>query len=201
MGDFEVVPASAHRRARWANNGGWTSEIVARPFAARSPEPRSPEPGVPTEWAWRLSVADVDTPGQFSIFENVDRTISLLRGNGFCLTHDHGLGTVIDVQFVPYEFDGGVITHCALVDGPVQDLNLMVHRANEPMSLRFVTLTAERATSLVDVDALVVVDGHAVFADQNLGYLDAVVASQTATMLEVKSRARTAVVAVVSRDR
>ena len=83
--DVEVLPASRHTRMRWANGGGWTTEIIAQPSSAH--------------WDWRLSVADVEVAGPFSSFPGIDRSIALLRGSGFALTVGDHDEQVIDVPF------------------------------------------------------------------------------------------------------
>ena len=178
---------------RWVNGGGWTSEIVVVPLVEQPPG--NPESG---QFAWRLSVADVETPGPFSTFKDADRTIALLRGNGFSLTHGQLSGVPMDVPFVPYEFDGALNTHCELIDGPVQDLNLMVHRSSAQMSLSFAWLTAGQPLRLDGIAALVVVDGFVPLGGYRLGYLDAVIAPGTGRDLTIESLSDAAVVAVVS---
>ena len=118
MTDFEVRLATGHRRMRWANGGGWTTEIVAEPSSDR--------------WAWRLSVADVEVDGPFSLFPGIDRTIALLHGAGFALTIGGRDEHVIDTPFQPFDFPGEAATSCRLIGGPVQDLNLM----SDPRSAR-----------------------------------------------------------------
>jgi uncharacterized protein len=129
---------------RWLNGGGWTSEIVAWPD--------------PTNWQWRLSIADVERAGPFSTFPDVDRTIALLVGEGFSLTVGESQPVTIAKRYDPFEFRGDDITVCALVDGPVQDLNLMVRRSTPPKRVEFVEVV--KSVELVGVDIVVVVSGH-----------------------------------------
>lgn len=158
-------------------------------------------PTAPPDWAWRLSVADVAASGPFSTFHNVDRTIALLRGNGFDLAH--GSCTIFRLRepYVPNEFDGAATTHCDLVDGPVQDLNLMVHQSSAAMSLQFVAIGTGLTVRIDNVAALVVVDGCVTESAHELGYLDAVVATGDSGSLAIESQGGPAVVAVVSRHR
>ena len=53
---------------RWANGGGWTRTLLAWPDPAR--------------WALRISVADVEQAGPFSVFPGVDRWFAVLEGDG-----------------------------------------------------------------------------------------------------------------------
>ncbi len=160
MIDLDLLPAAHHRRMRWANGGGWTTEIIVEPPNGH--------------WEWRLSVADVDVAGPFSLFPGVDRRIALLRGAGFGLTVGGRDEEVIDVPFHPFDFAGDETTTCRLLDGPVQDLNLMTTRGSVARSLDFIRIPPRSAIDLNDVDLLLVVAGRARVAGRDLGYLDAI---------------------------
>ena len=160
MTDFEILPAEGHRRMRWSNGGGWTTEIIAVPSRRH--------------WDWRLSVADVEAAGPFSLFPGVDRRIALLRGAGFALTVGEGDEQVVDTPFQPFEFSGDETTSCRLIDGPVQDLNLMARRSSVPRCLDFVHLAPLAEVKLSDVDLVVVVAGRVQIGGRDLGYLDAI---------------------------
>ncbi|MEO8654787.1 MAG: HutD family protein [Ramlibacter sp.] len=98
----------------WRNGGGVTRELAAWP-------------AVGADWTWRISVAEVATSGPFSRFEGVQRWFAVLGGNGVSLKlpdAEHRL----TVASAPLEFDGGVTVDCRLLDGPTQDLNLMVRQ-------------------------------------------------------------------------
>jgi uncharacterized protein len=142
---------------RWANGGGWTSEIVAWPS--------------PTNWEWRLSVADVEQAGPFSTFPDIDRTIALLEGNGFALTVGEHPTMSITERYSPFEFRGDDETMCALIDGPVQDLNLMVRRSTLTKRLEFAEVTTP--SQLVGVDAVLVLSGHVRIDGHRLERFDA----------------------------
>jgi environmental stress-induced protein Ves len=73
------TPAVA-RRVPWKNGLGATIEIATDAAA----------PG--GEWTWRLSIADVPSPAQFSAFPGVDRFIACLAGPGLHLEHGEPLG-------------------------------------------------------------------------------------------------------------
>ena len=63
------LPAHEYRRERWRNERGWTREIHRHPEGA-------------AEWAWRVSIAEIDHDAPFSAFPGVDRELVLLHGNG-----------------------------------------------------------------------------------------------------------------------
>jgi environmental stress-induced protein Ves len=81
---------------------------------------------------------------------------------------------VIDVPFRPFEFAGDEATTCRLLDGPVQDLNLMTTRGSAPRRLDFIHIEPQSTIDLSDVDVLVVVSGRARVEGHELGYLDAI---------------------------
>jgi uncharacterized protein len=143
---------------RWANGGGSTTEIVAWPDR--------------DEWQWRLSVADVDRDGPFSTFPSVDRTIALLQGNGFALTIADTAERIVSQPYATLRFSGEAPTTCRLIDGPVQDLNLMVRADATPRTLRFVTVG--EPAELTGFDIAVVVAGQLHVGGDTLTYLDAI---------------------------
>ena len=106
----QVVPQA------WRNGGGQTRELLAWPTAA--------------DWKLRISRADIEASGPFSAFAGVQRWFVVLSGRGVVLhmpspdgrTQDHAL----QPGHAPLHFDGGLAPGCTLIDGPTQDLNLMV---------------------------------------------------------------------------
>ena len=96
---------------RWRNGGGWTRELFASP------------PGA--DRRVRVSVAEVEADGPFSVFPGVQRWFCVLSGGGVELTVD-ARALLLKVGDAPVGFDGGAPTNCRLIDGPTRDLNLMV---------------------------------------------------------------------------
>lgn len=155
---YTVLRAADHRKMRWLNGGGWTSEIIAWPHSEN--------------WEWRLSVADIEQGGPFSVFADVDRTIALLQGSGFVLTVEDLPPVTIERPYEPFDFRGDQPTTCSLLGGPVQDLNLMVRRSSTPRHLRFVEIID--TVELVDIELAIVVSGRLRVNGHCLSRLDAI---------------------------
>ncbi|MFD0462192.1 HutD family protein [Microvirga aerilata] len=71
-------------RVAWKNGGGTTAEVAAFPEGS----------GFDT-FGWRISMADVESDGPFSVFPDIDRTLIVVEGNGIEL----------DVEGVPFRLD------------------------------------------------------------------------------------------------
>ena len=113
----------------WRNGGGVTREIYRTPLDTPA-------------FDWRLSLATIDRPGPFSIFEHYERTLVLARGAGIELNFGpHGKARLARLgQLVA--FDGGCATVCTLLDGPSTDLNLIVSNARAKSQSRVVQVLA-----------------------------------------------------------
>jgi uncharacterized protein len=155
---YTLLPAVDHRKMKWLNGGGWTSEIIAWPHL--------------NNWEWRLSVADIVQDGPFSIVPDVDRTIALIQGNGFALTAENRPMATITSRYEPFGFRGDEPINCSLLNGPVQDLNLMVRRSTPPRHLCFIEVT--NTMELIDFELVVVLSGRPNLGDHHLSRLDAI---------------------------
>ncbi|ARJ70106.1 HutD family protein [Paracoccus contaminans] len=100
----------------WKNGGGVTREIAAHP------------PGAGLEdFDWRLSMAEIASDGPFSAFPGIDRTLTVIEGDGLAL--DFGAGAVDLPALRPLAFPGEAPVAARLRGGPVTDLNVMTRRA------------------------------------------------------------------------
>ncbi len=98
----------------WRNGGGRTRELLAWPNAK--------------DWRVRVSVAEIEQDGPFSAFPGVERAFAVLSGSGVVLgllTGDRRIACDGEAA----SFPGEAAPFCRLIDGPTQDLNLMVRRA------------------------------------------------------------------------
>jgi environmental stress-induced protein Ves len=101
----------------WRNGGGVTRELAMWPDAG--------------DWAWRMSVADVDKSGPFSKFDGIDRWFAVLEGAGVQLDVA-GVPHTVTAGDAPLFFDGSATTACELIAGKTRDFNLMVRRGGKP---------------------------------------------------------------------
>lgn len=152
----QLLRAADYRRMRWKNGGGWTSEIASAPAA-------DPESG----FAWRVSIADVESDGAFSTFPDCDRHIAVLEGAGMELQFEEGPPARLDQRLRFFSFAGEARTYGRLLAGPVRDFNVIVRRAeyaaevlHRPLVGPMVFLPDPATTWLVHV-----VGGHAALKD------------------------------------
>lgn len=103
---------------RWRNGGGTTRELLAWP------------PG--DSWRVRVSVADVERDGPFSMYPGVSRWFAVLQGAGVELTVQ-GRPHRLQRGDAPLTFAGDAATECRLINGPTRDLNLMLRAASGAM--------------------------------------------------------------------
>ena len=114
-----VLRASGYARMRWKNGAGWTSEILK----VHQGEDRDTN-----DWAWRLSIAEIETDAPFSAFPGVDRELVLLSGNGLRLRFDDGGSHSLLPPHSKLRFAGERPAFGELIDGPTRDFNLMWKR-------------------------------------------------------------------------
>lgn len=115
---MRILRASDYRSMPWKNGGGVTTEIAVSPTDA----------GL-DEFDWRISMANVAADGPFSLFSGIDRTLSILEGEGIVLTIDGGEPRTLDRGSPPLSFPADRATSAKLVSGRITDLNVMTRRA------------------------------------------------------------------------
>jgi environmental stress-induced protein Ves len=114
---MHVIRAADCKRMPWKNSVGETVEIAIAPIGA----------GL-EDFAWRLSMAHVDTDGPFSAFAGVDRTLAVVDGEGLTLAIQGRASITLTKQSEPLTFPGDVATSAVRVNGRVTDLNVMTRR-------------------------------------------------------------------------
>jgi environmental stress-induced protein Ves len=125
--DFTFMP--------WKNGGGSTVELYKVPRLNQ-------EEG----FYFRLSVANVEKDGPFSIFPGIDRTLICLSGEGFKLKFNHHEKILkpLDIS----EFRGEEEIYCELVNGPCQDFNVMVDRSWGKVSMEIKQIRPQKIEHL-----------------------------------------------------
>jgi environmental stress-induced protein Ves len=95
----------------WRNGGGSTQELLAWP--------------APAAWLLRISVARIDASGPFSAYPGIERWFAVLSGEGVVLRFA-ARRALLSAGSEPMRFEGAAAPQCELLEGPTQDLNLMV---------------------------------------------------------------------------
>jgi uncharacterized protein len=106
-----------YHRMPWKNGGGESCEIAA-----------FPETLDVDGFGWRISMAVVASDGPFSIFPSVDRTLTILDGDGLLLTVGEQMALLLDHNSEPLTFPADIATSASLTGGAVTDLNVMTRR-------------------------------------------------------------------------
>ena len=114
---MQVLRAESYRSMPWKNGGGVTTEIIVSPVGA----------GL-DDFDWRVSMAKVESGGPFSSFAGIDRTLSVLEGEGIILSIADKVPARLDNASPPLPFPADVSTDATLIDGPIVDLNVMTRR-------------------------------------------------------------------------
>jgi environmental stress-induced protein Ves len=141
-----IVRAATQRRERWRNGGGWTSTIACGRVDDLTVAGSD-------DWDWRLSIADIEADGPFSVFPGIDRVLVLLDGGGIELAFADGERACLRQTLAQIAFAGEDKVHCALIAGPTRDFNLMWRRQRLCADLRVASL-AEAAAALAAPAAL-----------------------------------------------
>ncbi|RLP77215.1 HutD family protein [Xanthobacter tagetidis] len=114
---MRIIRSAEGRRMPWKNGGGETVEIACFPEGA----------GL-NDFGWRVSSARVAVAGPFSLFPGVDRTLSVLTGDGLMLDFADGAEVRLDLASAPYAFPADVPVAGTPLGGPITDLNVMTRR-------------------------------------------------------------------------
>ncbi|RVD58769.1 HutD family protein [Mesorhizobium sp. M2D.F.Ca.ET.185.01.1.1] len=114
---MRILRAAGYRVMPWKNGGGTTTEIAVLPDGA----------GL-DDFDWRVSMARVETSGPFSSFAGIDRTLSVLEGEGIVLDIAGQPPARLTKASAPLAFPGDVPTGATLIGGPITDLNVMTRR-------------------------------------------------------------------------
>lgn len=114
---MRIIRAADCKVMPWKNGGGTTTEIAVAPEGASL-----------GDFEWRISMAHVGQDGPFSSFPGIDRTLSVLTGNGIRLVFGDGETVSLDRATTPFFFAADRAVDGVLVDGAIDDLNVMSRR-------------------------------------------------------------------------
>ncbi|MFJ4143297.1 HutD family protein [Pseudomonas sp. NPDC089734] len=108
----QILRATDYPRMPWKNGGGSTEEIAR-------------DAGQDLDgFGWRLSIADIEASGDFSVFAGYQRIISVIQGMGMTLDVDGVISRPL-LPSDPFAFSGDSHVSCSLLDGPIRDFNLI----------------------------------------------------------------------------
>lgn len=116
---MKIIRASEYKVMPWKNGGGETAEIAAFPEGASM-----------QDFGWRVSMAKVTENGPFSLFRDIDRTLSILEGQSMALTIDGAAPEVLTKDSEPLAFAADVPVSATLPEGEIRDLNVMTRRGS-----------------------------------------------------------------------
>ncbi|MBK3745759.1 HutD family protein [Paraburkholderia aspalathi] len=101
----------------WKNGGGVTVEIAIHPQGASV-----------DNFDWRISTATVSADGPFSVFTGIDRTLSVLDGDGIVLVVAGLNDKILKGVTAPFSFPADSATSAKLIGSAITDLNVMTRR-------------------------------------------------------------------------
>lgn len=185
---MKILPAAGYRRMPWKNGKGETIEIAIFPPTATV-----------DDFDWRISMAPVVADGPFSRFEEIDRTLSILSGEGMALSVEGMAPVILGTQSEPFSFPGDQKTDAILQAGPITDLNVMTRRGR----LSHHVMRMANGGSVVprpEVDTtIVVVTQAARLRDRLLAPLDAILlsADEAGETFEIASDAPLFVISIL----
>ncbi|MGO2368091.1 MAG: HutD/Ves family protein [Serratia sp. (in: enterobacteria)] len=119
--DFASLPVTP-----WRNGGGETREIACWPAGSQ-------------DFNWRASIATIAQDGPFSAFTGIDRSITLLEGDGVHLLSDGQIDHHLSQVGEPFAFSGDVALNATLLGGSSQDFNIMTRRGHWAANVQRVT--------------------------------------------------------------
>ena len=131
---LHLRPSDA-RRVPWKNGRGFTDELALWPRGA------SFEKG---DFLWRISKAAVEESGPFSSFPGFDRLLVLTSGAGLMLEHGAEAPRTRLERHVAYRFSGDWPTKAALIDGRVEDFNVLCRRGSARAEVEVWTASGQR---------------------------------------------------------
>lgn len=166
---MNIVRYSDLDESLWINGGGRVKVIASGGIGRDG----TVSFGSGNRWDWRLSIADVGQPGDFSPLPGVGRILTVVDGGPLHLTIN-GKSRMAS-PFQPLAFDGSLPTRAALPKGPVKNLNLMCRKGHAGGSVSIIPLQEHL---LLPHQAIVLLEGQACAGTKKLHGLDTVFGSR-----------------------
>jgi environmental stress-induced protein Ves len=141
---MRILRAADYRVMPWKNGGGTTTEIAVSPDGA----------GL-DDFDWRVSMARIEQDGPFSSFPGIDRTLSILEGEGIILHVADRVPIGLTSASEPLPFPADVATGARLIAGPITDLNVMTRRSRVSHSVERLAV-ADVVEFAAEADAMLV---------------------------------------------
>ncbi|WP_075656779.1 HutD family protein [Pseudochrobactrum sp. B5] len=141
---MQLLKNHQHRRMPWKNGGGVTVEIAVFPADASV-----------DNFDWRISTATVASDGPFSVFTGIDRTLSVLEGDGIILSVEGLDDQELKGETPPFSFPADSPTSAKLLGSAITDLNVMTRRGRFTHQVSRHQISAETAVSLSGATVLV----------------------------------------------
>ncbi len=176
---MRILRAADYRVMPWKNGGGTTTEIAVAPQGA----------GL-DDFDWRISMARVEGSGPFSSFTGIDRTLSVLEGEGIVLDIAGRPSARLTALSAPLSFPGDVPTGATLIGGPITDLNVMTRRSRMTHAVERLSVSGDlEIEPAADTPLVLTVAGVRIFTDGNpsLGPLDMLILDRNGPNLRLRS--------------
>jgi environmental stress-induced protein Ves len=159
---MRILRAADYRVMPWKNGGGTTTEIAV-----------SPEGAGLDDFDWRISMARVERDGPFSTFTGVDRTLSILDGEGIFLNVSGRIPIGLTKASEPLSFPADTVTGARLIGGPIGDLNVMTRRARMRHSVERLIVSGDiEFASETDAMAVFCLEGPLMVGENEINRLD-----------------------------
>lgn len=182
---MRIVRAADHHIMPWKNGGGQTAEIAVFPADSAL-----------ADFGWRISMATVASDGPFSVFDGIDRTLTVLEGAGLILAIEGQPQHTLTASSAPLFFAADAATNSILVDGTVIDLNVMTRRGRYMHSVRRLDMDRESSLTISASTTLIFCASGAVEVEsQTLSRFDAIIL-ENAVSLDLRPHDRASLIVI-----
>jgi environmental stress-induced protein Ves len=120
-----IIRRSKFKTVPWKNGGGITHEVAKAKVGGKL--------------QWRLSLAEVDSDGPFSLFPGLARILTVIDGEGMDLRDASGVIAHAVPPLTPVHFSGDDQLHGTLRSGKCLDFNLIYDPQRFSGSVRVVS--------------------------------------------------------------